>query len=322
MKKVFSILMVAFAMTAMVSCSKDDSNDNTGNNGGGDISALDNMAQVGSLATPLTADLVIDDFGEAAFQARYQNGDEVHVHFSAGISYGSLNKTIDLTSGQVDENFWFRYEGWAEDGCEFTHGNYPDGTLSNWLNDSEQMGSPIFANGTLTTARTDNGYSLKVEGTLIDGTSVLIKLNVPYSGEIVPLTKNSVIYDGVKYEFTTDANFDPATSNVTWSSTGDNNITSSGTAYYGSGNLVITLANNPTGDGYRFDFAINTPDIQLTYNWNNDQLTGALNGEPFTSTPFTAGEATIHTYNSELDVKVVGTLSNGKEFKLWVNSPY
>lgn len=315
--------MVALFATAMVSCNKDDNNNSNGNNGGDRPVATDNMAQVGSLTTPLTGELQFDDYGNAAFQAMYFNdAEEVHVHFGAGIAWESLGKTFDLTTGHVGEDFWFRYEGWAENGCEFTHNNYADGTLGTWLNQSERMGEPVFSSGTLTTNRTDKGYTLKVEGTLTDGTSVLIKMDVPFTEEIIPLTKNSVIYDGVKYEFTTTATQDGGTANVSWTSTGDNNVSSSGTVYQNSHNLHIYLQNNPTGDGYYFDFNVNVPGLELSYNWANDQLSGTLNGEPFTSTPFTEGDAEISAYYNEMSVTVIGTLSNGKVLKLYVASPY
>lgn len=300
-------------------CGKDD--DNNSNNGGGNIPDPNNMTSVGSLTTPLIGELQFDDYGSASFQGMYAT-ENVHVHFGAGIAWESLGKTFDLTTGHVGEDFWFRYEGWAENGCEFTHNNYADGTLGTWLNDSERMSEPIFSSGTLTTTRTETGYTLKVEGTLTDGTSVLIKMDVPFTEEIIPLTKNSVIYDGVKYEFTTTAQWNGGTGNVTWNSTGANNVTSSGTVYQGSNNLHIYLQNNPTGDGYYFDFEINVPGIQLSYSWHDDQLTGTLNGEPFTSTPFIEGDAEIGAYYNQMTVTVIGTLSNGKVIKLYVDSPY
>ena len=323
----FILTFVATAAMIFAACGKDDTDtttNNGGNNGGGNTPTnSDNMALVGNLNTPLTSDLIFDDYGTANFNSMYVNdAEEIRVHFSGGIAWESLGKTFDLTSGHAGENFWFRYEGWAENGCEFTHYNYADGTLGTWLNDSERMGEPIFSSGTLTTARTETGYTLKIEGTLTDNTPVLIKMNIPFTEEIIPLTKNSIIYDGVKYEFTTTAQQNGGTGNVTWSSTGENNVTTSGTVYQGSNNLHIYLQNNPTGDGYYFEFSVNAPDIQLNYYWENNQLTGTLNGEPFTSTPFSSGDIEIGAYYNQLKVTVIGTLNNGKELKLYVDSPY
>lgn len=326
MKKVFSILMVAFAMTAMVACDKENNENNGGNNnggnngGGGTVTDTDNMAQVGDLTTPLESTLMFSDFGEAGFQGAYVDG-ETHVHLSAGIAWESLGKTFDLTSGHFGENFWFRYEGWAENGCEFTHNNYLNGEISGGFNEGVQTGTAVFANGTLSTTRTEEGYTLLIDGTLTDGTTVLIKMKVAFTDEIIPLTPNSVIYDGVKYEFTTTTTQNGGTGDVMWTSTGED-VSSSGIVYQGSHNLHIYLANDPTGGGYYFEFSVNVPGMELSYNWTNDHLSGTLNGESFDSTPFTEGDAEISAYYDEMKVTVIGTLNNGKVLKLYVASPY
>ena len=311
----FIITFVAAATMMFAACDKDD------NGGGNNTSDQNNMAQVGNVVTPLEYELSFDAYGTANINGMYAQ-ENIHVHFGAGIAWESLGKTFDLTSGYVDEDFWFRYEGMATNECQFTHSNYADGTLGTWLNHGERSENPIFSSGTLSTARTDNGYTLKIEGTLIDGTPVLIKMDVPFTEEIVPLTKNSIIYDGVKYQFTTTAQQNGGTGDVTWSSTGANNVSTSGTVFQGSNNLGIFLDENPIGDGYHFEFEINTPDLQLSYYWHNDQLTGTFNGEPFTSTPFTGGEANISAYYNQMRVTIIGTLNNGKELKLYVDSPY
>lgn len=316
--------MIALFATAMVACDKDDDNNSGNNNGGGNNTPEGNsIAQVGRLAVPLTAGVEFNDFGEASFQGMYASENEnIRVHFGAGIAWESLGKTIDLSSPQMGEYYWFRYEEWSENEYDFTQNNYLDGAMSSWLNQGERSDTPIFSSGTLSTTRTDEGYTLVIEGVLVDGTSVNIKLQVPYTEEIIPLTQNSVIYDGVKYEFSTTASQNGGTGNVSWNSVGGNNVTSSGTVYQGSNNLHIFLQDNPTGDGYYFDFDVTVPGLQLSYRWDNDQLTGTLNGEPFTSTPFTEGDAETQAYYNELKVTVVGTLSNGKVLKLYVSSPY
>ena len=87
--------------------------------------------------------------------------------------------------------------------------------------------------------------------------------------------------------------------------------------------LGIFLDENPSGSGdYRFDFAIDIPGLQLTYNFQSSGLSGTLNGQPFTTTPFSDGEASISAYYEELYVTVIGVLNNGKEFKLCVYAPY
>ena len=66
----------------------------------------------------------------------------------------------------------------------------------------------------------------------------------------------------------------------------------------------------------------NVPGLQLSYFWNDDHIEGTLNGEAFTATPFTEGDAEISAYYNEMKVTVIGTLNNGKVLKLFVSSPY
>jgi len=70
------------------------------------------------------------------------------------------------------------------------------------------------------------------------------------------------------------------------------------------------------------EMKVNVPGLQLSYFWNDDHIEGTLNGEAFTATPFTEGDAEISAYYNEMKVTVIGTLNNGKVLKLFVSSPY
>ena len=314
--------LAAAMMTLMASCDPEPVNppDNGGGEGGDPVDT-ENMFHIGNFNNSVTSELFFSDYGTAQFTGIYET-DECMARMMVSIGWETLERTIDLANPQANEDYWIRYEyGTEDDWLDFTQGcTY--GEVSSWLNHSDKMTEPIFSTGTLTTIHTDEGYTLTIDGTLTNGTSVLVRLKVPFTEVVVPLTENSVIYDGVKYQFSTIATQDGGTSNVSWTSTGDNNVSSSGTIYYGSNNLHIFLQDNPNGGGYYFDFSINVPGLQLSYSWSNDQLTGTLNGEPFTSTPFTEGDASIGAYYNEMSVTVIGKLNNGKVLKLWVASPY
>lgn len=316
-------ILCALAATMMlfVACDKDDDNGNT--NGGGITPTGDNYAIVGTLSSTLETTLEFDDYGTANFGGTYMSEAEgKHVHFGAGIAWESLGKSIDLAGARLGEEYWFRYEGSAGGNMVMFTQRNTDGYIYSDLNHEEGVEQAVFTSGTLTTEHVDGGYTLAINGTLTDGTTVEIRMKVAYTDEVVPLTKNSLIYDGVKYEFTTTAQRNGGTGNVTWSSTGANGISSAGTVYQGSNNLHIFLQDNPIGDDYYFDFSVDAPGIQLDYSWHDDQLTGTLNGEAFTSTPFTEGDAEISAYSDQLRVTVIGTLASGKVLKLYVDSPY
>lgn len=321
MKKIKLLLIAAILLTASVSCDKENNDNN--NAGGDDVSIQDNMAQVGNHVTTLTSELWFDDYGTAYINA-FNNGQNGEVHFSCTIAWNSLGKSFDLSSGLMDIDYNILYEYLSEtETFEFSQTNFPDGSIRRSFNFGDHSDSPVFTSGTLTTSRNDDGqYTLTINGTLIDGTTVDIKLKAKNDSEIIPLTSNSVIYDGVKYTFNTTATRNGGTNNVNWNGIGENGVTTSGTIYYGSNNLHIPLQLNPTGDGYYFDFNITLPNFELSYSWNNDLMTGTLDGEAFSSTPFTEGDAEISTYNGLMHVYITGTLSNGKTLKLDVTSEY
>lgn len=280
----------------------------------------DNMARLGNgNAIPLQSALQFDDFGEANFSGMCRgNGGLSRAHFGAGIAWESLGRTLDLAAPQASEEYWFRYEEWHDtDMVAFTQNNYL-GEVYGELNNEDGTSSPVFTSGTLTTAHVDGGYTLAIDGTLKDGTTVSIRLRVAYTDEVVPLTPNSIIYDGVKYECTSDATRS-GNGTVQWSLAGQN-VSATGHIYPGSDNLHAYLHESPIGDGYRFDFSVDIPGLQLGYDWNDDQLTCTLDGQPV-SNPFTQGDAEFNVYNDQASVWAVGTLTNGKVLKFRVKAP-
>ena len=217
-----------------------------------------------------------------------------------------------------------RYEAWNEENEEdmimFTQCNYEDGGMYSDLNFDEGTTSSVFTRGTLTTTHTDEGYTLLVEGVLTDGTDVLIKLKVAYTDEVIILTENSVIYDGVKYELST--NVTSSNDLVRWTSTGSNGVSASGSMLEYYTGVGLFLQEQPIGGGnYYCDFAVDVPGLQLSYAWNYDVLNCTLNGETV-SNPFTDGEASIYANNGSMSFTAKGTLTNGKEIKIWTRGNY
>lgn len=316
MKKLFSAIML-IAMAAMVACTPEDDP----NNGGGTNTDSENMVDVGELTTEVNSDLWFDDYGTACFAATW---DQPLLHFSCRVEWNSLGKTIDLSKPQTGVEYGMRYEACIEseeDMIMFTQRNYGDGGMYSDLNFDEGTSSPIFTSGTLTTTHTDEGYTLLVEGVLTDGTDVLIKLKVAYTDEVVILTENSVIYDGVKYDLST--NVTASNGLVHWTSTGSNGVSASGSMleYYNGIGIFLQEYPIPGGD-YYCDFAVDVPGLQLSYVWDHVAgLSCTLNGETV-SNAFTDGEASIYAYNDQMSFNVKGTLTNGKEIKIWTRGNY
>ena len=212
-------ILLALAATAMLftACGEkeNEENNNTNNNGGngGGITNTDNMATVGTISSELVSNIHFDDFGTANISARSTDANR-RTFFGAGIAWESLGRTLNLADPQNDEEYWFRYEVENNDDMlMFTQSNY-SGEVNSDLGHEESTHNPVFTSGTLTTTRTSEGYTLVIDGTLKDGTTVLIRLKMAFTDEIIPLTKNSIIIDDVKYAITSTASQNPGTAVV------------------------------------------------------------------------------------------------------------
>ena len=296
-------ILCAFVASLMFfsACEKGETNIDTNS---------ENVAVVGSTTTNMTSEVWFDDYGTMNFAANQTSGNRVGFHGS--VAYSNIGSTINLASPQVGEQYWMRYES---DACSFTQ-RYEYGSLYCDINHDDAISEPIFTSGTMTTQHIEGGYTLAIDGTLIDGTSVKIKLKMSYSGEVIPLTPNSVILDGIKYEATPSAT--TATDGIThWTLTGDN-INISGNIYPYSDNLHAYLNEFPIGDGYRFDFDINIPGLQLSYDWYDDTLSCQLDGATVDN-PFASGDGEFNVYDGDVRVTIIGTLTNGKTLKMYLS---
>ena len=329
MKKIFSMAVMAIALVAagsLSSCNKDD--DNSGNNNNSNTGTnTDCYANVAGRTYQFNADLSFDDFGEASFNARYINPStpEASVHFSAGVAWESIGKTINLAVSNPEDSYWMRYEDF-ENTPMFTQNDFYGSVYSDYTdnNTDETYSEPIFASGTLTTEHIEGGYTLAIDGTLKNGTSVQIRLKIAYTEAVIPLTRNSLIYDGVKYEISNGGATRLASGSIQFGSFG-NSGTPSVTGHIGNPIEVgVTYFLNEYHNGsssadYPYDFAIQMDGLEMSYNLYESGFACTINGNEV-SEPFTDGEASMSVYNGMMSFMVRGTLYNGKQLKLYLYS--
>ena len=152
-------MFVAAAAMMFASCDKDD-------NGGGDngpsltdnnIIALNNdIAAVES-----TVWMYEQDYTGYGVQAECE-----HCHFMADLNMPLIGTTIDLSTAHDAQGYYgFSYEGDLD-------GEYYE------IRQGGGYGSIAFASGTLTTVNDDNGFTLTINGTLLDGRTFVTRIFV------------------------------------------------------------------------------------------------------------------------------------------------
>ena len=178
MKKVFSILMVAFALTAMIACKKDNNDTDDNGNGQPTASIADNTL-VYDGQTYKFDDVVVDYYHSeltlvSAFTSdTLDNGDPRLSLEGIHITPSTWNKTFDLANasqwpGEAMVPLHLRgvlnisFEAWANDGVMGGGGDL-DGV--HYENES------IFSSGTYTVSGNNNGTPITItyDGTLKNG---------------------------------------------------------------------------------------------------------------------------------------------------------
>lgn len=178
MKKVFSILMVAFVMTAMTACEKDNNDTDDNGNGQPTASIADNTL-VYDGQTYKFDDVVVDYYHSeltlvSAFTSdTLDNGDPRLSLEGIHITPSTWNKTFDLANasqwpGEAMVPLHLRgvlnisFEAWANDGVMGGGGDL-DGV--HYENES------IFSSGTYTVSGNNNGTPITItyDGTLKNG---------------------------------------------------------------------------------------------------------------------------------------------------------
>ena len=258
----------------------------------------------------------VNDMGGVYFESR---NDDKNIAFYSVIPFNSYNKTADITDSEAEEEYSVRLE--SED-LMFQQRNM-DGQFSCILNGSYVEG-PLFSEGSLTTTYVEGtDFTLVFSGTMTDGTTVAAKLKAPYTETILPLTENSIIYDGVKVDLTTNATiFDDG--HVEWEAVNSENYRIYGTLQPYSENMAFTALHTLPNDynTYHIDFNVIHPDVQIEFECQyTEMINSSLNGETVAN-PFSFGFVTSHLNdNNEMDYQVTGTLTNGKEIKFLVKAP-
>jgi hypothetical protein len=148
MKKVLSILMVALAMTAMVSCNKDKDTP-------GDAAA--NTLVYNGKEYQMVSTYKIEHSGRVYVDAYAVETTVDSMPIFSIISDSPDNGTYDLTQNGV----WF--------------------SLNPNTDAIEQFTSRDFTSGTETIEKDDNAFSMRVKGTLNNGVTVSFHIYVPAS---------------------------------------------------------------------------------------------------------------------------------------------
>ena len=110
----------------------------------------------------------VNEYGQIYFNAA---NEYKFVFFYGLIDLEDLGKTIDLTNAEPQEGYMARFES---DDLMFQQRNLDD-AFTCILNGSYVEG-PLFTSGTLTTSVANNVYTLNLNGTMTDGTTVVVKL--------------------------------------------------------------------------------------------------------------------------------------------------
>lgn len=186
MKKVFSILMVAFAMTAMVACGEKDNTDNGSNggsnNGGGTDTPIDPPATPSSY-------VIYDGVTYPMY-----NLDANHVNSSASISMSSAitafwnrnaspkNQSINLASPAAGNLYWIGIDGSVLNLNAFGSGR-DDGTFDGFyeIGDENVNGESAFTSGTYIVYTADpdgegDAVRIELDGMLKNGKRLQVKL--------------------------------------------------------------------------------------------------------------------------------------------------
>ena len=171
------MMFVAAAAMMFASCGeKDNTDDNGGGNNGPSLTDNNIVALNNDItAVESTVQMYEQDYTGYLVQAQCER-----CHLLATLDMPLIGTTIDLSTAlDAQGNYGFSYEG-DLDGEWFEirqGGGY--GNVSHYDSQTgDQVASPLFASGTLTTVNNDDGFTLTINGTLLDGRTFVTRIFV------------------------------------------------------------------------------------------------------------------------------------------------
>lgn len=184
MKKVFSILMVAMFATAMVSCTKDNKDDNENKDNNTPTEAAANMAIIDGHTLHLDCRYSIEHSGRG-----YLDGESVEILDSVPClnirgDVTQKNRTYDLTHHYTDGDYAFGVGVNTGDTSfyYFQQDNHIDGyPLFYGTINEQEYDNGAFQSGTLTINCTDDLLTYKLTGVLRNGKAVSFHVSIPSS---------------------------------------------------------------------------------------------------------------------------------------------
>lgn len=183
MKKVLSILMVAFAMMAMTACEKDNNDTDDSGNNNTPTEAAANTAVIDGRTYHLNCRYSVEQSGRGYLDAEsVEQQDSVSILNIRG-DVKEKNRTYDLTQYIEGADYAFGVmESNGANSCSFQQDNHVDGEPHFYgVINEQEYGDGAFRSGTLTVSCTDDLLTYKLSGVLKNGKSVSFHASIPAS---------------------------------------------------------------------------------------------------------------------------------------------
>ena len=300
MKKILSLLMVAFMATMAVSCNKDDDKNK------------DNNPPQGLSDNTLVYDGTVYNgesgvqFLNGSLQYALFNHSENGFELSGNIESSAYNRTFDLTQHHAD--FMFTVHINVGEILDLKFQNYPQNFWC-FLNGESLENTSCFRSGTATVTMNNGQLTVVVEGVLINGKELKYKVVASQSapGPSSEVTPNGLVIGDQQYQLHPTLSitnegyylFDARDPNGAYDIIADIPATLM--------NQTVNLAQLSGVDRFYINFQSTNLSFALQ---TGSQPISAINDEPV-SAVFSEGTMEFTKENGVVVCKVSGTLSNG-----------